>query len=154
MLWGRFGPLWRLSCLLGRKVDGDANERHTRGHLSAGSPAKVAFLRDVALLSLCEGTTTSLRRGGQRWEGMWTAEIIAHRKISLLPVREEESHQRKEAASGAKCRIVIVLAGIPLPWFYMNFYLLHLKKRETNPVISKTNKRFFNFFKVVLFFVF
>lgn len=90
----------------------DARERHTRGRLSAGSPAKVAFLRDTALFSLCEGTGTPLQRGGQRWEAMWTEEIIADRKTSLLPAREVEE---REAASGARYGIGIVRAGIPFP---------------------------------------
>lgn len=40
-----------------------------------------------------------LQCGGQRWEAMWTAEIIADRKTSSLPGREEEGHQQREAAS-------------------------------------------------------
>lgn len=83
-----------------KKIGDGANERHTGGRLSAGSPAKATVLRDSALLSPCAGTVTPLQRGGHRWEVMWTAEIIADRKTSLLPAREEESHQRREAASG------------------------------------------------------
>lgn len=72
-----------------QEIGDEANERRARGCLSAGSPAKVTFLRDTVLLSLCERTATPLQHGGQRWEVMWTAEIIATRKTSLLPAREE-----------------------------------------------------------------
>lgn len=68
-----------------------------------------------------------LQRGGQRWEVMWTAEIIADRKTSSLPGREEESDQRREAASGCKYRI-----GIQLAWLYVNFKTTAFKKKEGN----------------------
>lgn len=83
------GEIWCLSCLFGTKISDEANGRHARGCLSAGSPAKVASLRDTVLSSLCERTVTPLRRGGQRLEVMWTEEIIAARKTSLLSAREE-----------------------------------------------------------------
>lgn len=94
-----------------------------------------------------------LQRGGQRWEVMWTAEIIADRKTSSLPGREEESDQRGEAASGCKYRI-----GIWLAWLYVNFELLHLKrKKETNKSIlriAKQTEKVFRLPQGCLFFAF
>lgn len=72
-----------------QEIGDEASERRAGGGLSAGSPANVASLRDTVLSSPCERTVTPVQRGGQRWEVMWTEEIIAARKTSLLPVREE-----------------------------------------------------------------
>lgn len=156
MLQGEIGPIWHLSCILGRKIGNDANERHTRGRLSAGSPAKVTFLRDTALLSLYEETVTPLQHGEQRWEVMWTAEIIADRKTSLLPVREERESSAERGSIRRQMQDCKCPGWDSITLILYEFLTTAFKKREENKSIlrlSKQTEKVFRLLQGCFFFI-
>lgn len=110
--WG-VGPI----CLffLGRKMGDDANERHTRGRLSAGSPVQGSVPSGTPLCCLraCGDGDAS-----PAWRAEVGSDVDSGDNYSKTSFIACGGGRESSAERGAKSRTGAVWAGIPLPRFY------------------------------------